>query len=170
MHYLQAFQQFDVEGFGVVDAQVMLDFIKKHTNTTALHSDLATVIRTLRSCTHTPGWFLCFILIVIFPFHSPFFIHCEFLTHFGQFSFFFIRNSLKICGDLNFFWHNVWQWHIGNMLVLISCTWKYSFKANNHKIKKLNVFQNLHLVFANDFVWSEQFCCFWLSYYTVWAL
>ena len=107
MHYLQAFQQFDVEGFGVVDAQVVLDFIKKHTNTTALHSDLATVIRTLRSSTHTPGiLFNC-----NFSFSFKFFIHCEFYFILDTLIFFifFIHNSLKICDDLNFFlWHNVW--------------------------------------------------------------
>jgi len=51
-----------VEGFGVVDAQVMLDFIKKQTYATTLHSNLAAVVRTLRSCTYTPGLYLtdCF--------------------------------------------------------------------------------------------------------------
>ena len=52
---MQAFQQFDVDGLGIVDAQVMLDAVKKHADAASIHSDLATVVRTLRSCTHTPG-------------------------------------------------------------------------------------------------------------------
>jgi len=53
---VQAFQQIDIEGIGIVDAQVMLDFIKKHTDTAGLRCDLTAVVRTLRSCTHTPGY------------------------------------------------------------------------------------------------------------------
>ena len=52
---MQTFQQFDVDGLGIVDAQVMLDAVKKLTDAASIHSDLATVVRTLRSCTHTPG-------------------------------------------------------------------------------------------------------------------
>jgi len=55
---MQAFHQFDVDGLGIVDAQVMLDAVKKHTDAASIHSDLATVVRTLRSCTHTPGRFV----------------------------------------------------------------------------------------------------------------
>jgi len=51
----QTFQQFDVDGIGIVDAQVMLDAVKKHTDAASVHSDLAAVVRTLRSCAHTPG-------------------------------------------------------------------------------------------------------------------
>jgi hypothetical protein len=52
---LQAFQQYDIEDEGIVDARFMLDCIKKFVKGSSPHSDLESSIRMLQMCPLTPG-------------------------------------------------------------------------------------------------------------------
>jgi hypothetical protein len=52
---MQAFQQYDIEDEGVVDARFMLDCIKKYVKGSSPHSDLESSIRMLQMCPLTPG-------------------------------------------------------------------------------------------------------------------